>query len=70
MVALTEITVERLADLIIAEWSDKQSDSGAIWRKSWEALELAKKDCGDELLHEAHRIATARYQAMSNNVEA
>jgi hypothetical protein len=61
---LTNITPEKLADLIMAEWLDSQSDSGAIWRRSWEALQLAKQESGEDLIKKAYEIAYARYEAL------
>lgn len=61
------VTVQRLSELIIAEWLDSQSDNGAIWKKSWEALQLAKEGCGEEKLQEAYRLAYSRMDAMRRN---
>ena len=58
------MTPERLADLIMAEWSDKQSDSGSIWKRSFEALELAKEESGQELIEQAYKIAYDRWEAL------
>lgn len=56
-----EMTVDRLAGLMIAEWSDSQSDYGGAWRKSHEALKLAKQEAGEELIAEAYEIAKKRW---------
>ena len=70
METLREIEPKDLADLIIAEWMDSQSDSGAIWKRSWQALQLAKQECGEELIEEAYRIAYARVEAMRSNADS
>jgi hypothetical protein len=67
---LSSVTPETLAGLIMAEWSDSQSDSGSIWLKSWEALQLAKKQCGEDAIQEAYEIAYERYEALRSNAEA
>jgi hypothetical protein len=56
-----EMTVDRLAGLMIAEWSDSQSDYAGAWRKSHEALKLAKEQAGEELIAEAYEIAKKRW---------
>jgi hypothetical protein len=61
---LKEIEPKHLADLIVAEWLDSQSDSGNIWKRSYEALQLAKREAGEELIKEAYDIARARMEAM------
>jgi hypothetical protein len=63
---VTDIRAARLADLIMAEWLDSQSDSGAIWKRSHEALEVAKAENSDELFEQAFQIATARWKKMHN----
>lgn len=55
-------TVERLAQLIFATWIDAMSDDGSIWRKSNEALKLAKAEAGEELINEAYELAKERYE--------
>jgi hypothetical protein len=59
-----------LADLIVAEWMDSQSDSGNLWKKSYEALELGKRDAGEELIKEAYDIAYARVDAMRRSADS
>ena len=54
------ITVQRLSELIFAEWMDAQSDNGAIWQKSWEALQLAKQEAGEEKILQAYKLAYSR----------
>jgi len=61
---VTDIRAHRLADLIMAEWLDSQSDSGAIWQKSHEALKVARGESPQEVLDEALEIATARWKKM------
>jgi len=65
---VTDIRAARLADLIMAEWLDSQSDSGVIWKRSFEALEVAKAENSDELFEQAFVIATARWNKMHNVV--
>ena len=60
----SEITVQRLSELIIAEWLDAQSDNGEIWKKSWHALQLAKQDSGEEKIMAAYKLAYSRMDAM------
>jgi hypothetical protein len=55
-----EKDVERLAQLIFAEWMDAQSDNGAIWQKSWEALQLGKQDSSEEKIMAAYKLAYSR----------
>jgi hypothetical protein len=63
---VTDIRAARLADLIMAEWLDSQSDSGAIWLKSWEALKIAKEENPQAVFDEAIQIANARWKKMFN----
>lgn len=63
---VTDIRARRLADLIMAEWLDSQSDSGAIWLRSWEALKTAKAENPEEIVAEALQIAHARWKKMFN----
>jgi hypothetical protein len=63
---VTNMQAHRLADLIMAEWLDSQSDSGAIWLKSYEALQVAKGENPQEVFDEAIQIANARWKKMHN----
>jgi hypothetical protein len=63
---VTDIRAHRLADLIMAEWLDSQSDSGAIWLKSYEALQVAKEENSQAIFDEAVEIARARWRKMHN----
>jgi hypothetical protein len=63
---VTDIRAQRLADLIMAEWLDSQSDSGAIWLKSWAALKIAKEENPQAVFDEAIQIANARWKKMFN----
>ena len=63
---VTDIRAHRLADLIMAEWLDSQSDSGAIWLKSWEALQVAKGENPQAVFDEALEIARERWRKMFN----
>lgn len=65
---MSEMEIQRLADAIMAEWLDSQSDSGAIWKKSFEALQVLKSEAGEEGLKQAYEIAYARWEAMRNSV--
>ena len=56
--------IERLADAIMAEWLDSQSDSGAIWEKSHGELGYLKSKATEEGLQEAYEIAKARWEKM------
>jgi len=60
-----EMTVDRLAGLMIAEWSDSQADSDGAWRKSHEALKLAKQSAGEELIARAYEIAKKRWMGLA-----
>lgn len=60
----SQITVQQLSELIFAEWMDAMSDNGAIWQKSWHALQLAKQDAGEEKIMEAYRLAYSRMDAL------
>jgi hypothetical protein len=63
---VTDIRAARLADLIMAEWLDSQSDSGAIWQKSYQALQVAKGENPKDIFDEALQIANARWKKMFN----
>lgn len=63
---VTDMRAHRLADLIMAEWLDSQSDSGGIWLQSWEALKVAKEENPQEVFDEAIQIANARWKKMFN----
>jgi hypothetical protein len=63
---VTDIRAHKMADLIIQTWLDSQSDNGWIWKKSNEALEVAKAENSEELLAEAVAIARARWNKMHN----
>jgi hypothetical protein len=65
---VTEMQIQRLADAIMAEWLDSQSDSGAIWKKSFEALQVLKSESGEEGLKRAYEIAYARWEAMHKSM--
>lgn len=62
---VSEYEITRLADAIMAEWLDSQSDSGAIWQKSFEALQVLKSEAGEEGLKQAYEIAYARWAEMN-----
>jgi hypothetical protein len=49
----------------MATWLDSFSDSGAIWQKSHEALQVLKSEAGEEGLKEAYEIAKARWAEMN-----
>ena len=63
---VTDIRAHKMADLMIQTWLDSQSDNGWIWKKSNEALEIAKAENSDEILEQAFQIATARWKKMNN----
>jgi hypothetical protein len=62
---VTDIRAHRLADLIMAEWLDSQSDAASLWRSSHEALMVAKGEHSDEVFAEAMQIARARWEKMN-----
>jgi len=39
-----KMTIEEMAELIMREWSDSMSDSGAIWARTNDELKKAKAD--------------------------
>ena len=53
----------RIAKIILREWEDSYSDNGAIWERSHDALEQAKKAHSPELMDRAYQIARERWQA-------
>jgi hypothetical protein len=59
-----EKSVERLAQQIFATWMDSMSDDGSSWRRSNEALKLAKQEAGEELVAQALEVARARYEKL------
>jgi hypothetical protein len=61
---VTDIRAHRLADLIMAGWLDSQSDSGAVWLKSHEALKVAKDENPQAVFDEAMEIARERWRKM------
>lgn len=63
---VTDIRAHRMADLIMAEWLDSQSDSGAIWQRSHEALKIAKEENPQAVFDEAVEIAHERWRKMFN----
>jgi hypothetical protein len=63
---VTDIRAHRLADLIMAEWLDSQSDSGAIWQRSHDALKIAKSENSQAVFDEALEIAHERWRKMFN----
>ena len=63
---VTDIRAHRLADLIMAEWLDSQSDSGAIWQRSHDALKIAKTENPQAVFDEALEIAHERWRKMFN----
>lgn len=63
---VTDMQAHKLADLIMAEWLDAHSDSGAIWQKSYNALKLAKAENPEAVFAEALQIANARWKKMFN----
>jgi hypothetical protein len=63
---VTDIRAHRLADLIMAEWLDSQSDSGAVWQRSHVALKIAKGENPQEVFDEAFEIARERWRKMFN----
>jgi hypothetical protein len=63
---VTDIRAHRLADLIMAEWLDSQSDSGAIWQRSHDALKIAKAENPQAVFDEALEIAHERWRKMFN----
>lgn len=56
--------IETMVNLIRQEWSDAMSDNGAIWKRSYDALQLAKTAYPD-LYDEALAMA---YEARINNL--
>jgi fatty acid-binding protein DegV len=63
---VTDIRAHKLADQIMATWLDSQSDSGAIWLQSHEALKVAKAEHSEEIVAEALEIAHERWRKMFN----
>ena len=63
---VTDIRAHRMADLIMAEWLDSQSDSGAIWQRANDALKAAKESNPPEVFDEALAIAHERWRKMFN----
>lgn len=56
-----EMEAFRLAKIILREWEDSYSDNGAIWARSYDALEQAKKANPPELMDRAYQIARERW---------
>jgi hypothetical protein len=56
-----EMEAFRLAKIIMREWEDSYSDSGAIWERSYDALQQAKKANSPELMEQAYQIARERW---------
>lgn len=63
---VTDMQAHKLADLIVTEWLDAHSDSGAIWQKSYDALRLAKSEASRAVFEEALQIANARWKKTYN----
>lgn len=58
-----EMEAFRLAKIILREWEDSYSDNGAIWARSYDALEQAKKANPPELMDRAYQIARERWDS-------
>jgi hypothetical protein len=54
---IVDMDAYKLARLIVTCWEDSYSDSGAIWRVSNEAMEMALKFAPKDVQDEAYRIA-------------
>jgi hypothetical protein len=63
---MTSLNVEKLADVIMAEWLDRQGDSGSFWKESGLARSLAAEENGQELIEQAYRIAYDRYEGLGH----
>jgi hypothetical protein len=59
---VSEKEINRLVDAIMAEWLDSYSDSGAIWEKSFQALQVLKSEAGEEGIRQAYQIARDRWE--------
>jgi hypothetical protein len=40
------------------------SDSGALWERDYNALQVIKSEAGDEIVEEAYQLAKARWDKM------
>jgi hypothetical protein len=63
---LIEMEAFRVAKIIMREWEDSYSDSGAIWERSHDALVQAKKAHSPEILEKAYEIARQRWPHARN----
>ena len=48
-----QVTKDELVALIVDEWSASYSDNGAIWKKAFDKLLIAKESADPQILHEA-----------------
>jgi len=58
------MNLEKMVHLIRQEWSDAMSDNGAIWKRSYDALQEAKQaspDLYEEALAYAYEHQLNRY---------
>jgi hypothetical protein len=61
---VTSIEAHKLADLMMQEWVSSYSDSGALWERDYNALQVIKSEAGDEIVEEAYQLAKARWDKM------
>lgn len=57
-----DLAAYQIAKLIMREWHDSYSDSGAIWERSWDAVQQAKKANSPEIMARAYEIARERWE--------
>lgn len=58
---VTSIEAHKIADLMMQEWLSSYSDSGWVWEKDYNALQVAKRAVSEEIVAEAYEIAKARW---------
>lgn len=58
---VTSIEAHKIADLMMQEWLSSYSDSGWVWKKDYNALQVAKNAVSEEIVAEAYEIAKARW---------
>lgn len=58
---VTSIEAHKIADLMMQEWLSSYSDSGWVWEKDYNALQVAKNAVSEEIVAEAYEIAKARW---------
>ena len=61
---VTSLAAHKIADLMIQEWVSAYSDNGSIWERDYNALQVLKREAGEDVVAEAYQLAKARWEKM------